>query len=55
MNGEHDATAQTFLFADLAGYTALTDAHGDELAADTAAAFRATAHELLSAVQAARR
>lgn len=48
MNSEHDATAQTFLFADLAGYTALTDAHGDELAADTAAAFRATAHELLT-------
>lgn len=31
--------SQTFLFADLAGFTALTEAHGDEQAADTAAAF----------------
>ena len=30
---------QTFLFADLAGYTALTEAHGDERAADAAAEF----------------
>ncbi len=29
----------TFVFADLAGYTALTEAHGDERAADVAAAF----------------
>lgn len=29
----------TFLFADLAGYTALTEAHGDERAADLAEAF----------------
>lgn len=29
----------TFLFADLAGYTALTEAHGDEHAADAAAEF----------------
>jgi class 3 adenylate cyclase/YHS domain-containing protein len=29
----------TFVFADLAGYTALTEAHGDERAADTAAEF----------------
>jgi adenylate cyclase len=29
----------TFVFADLAGYTALTEAHGDEEAADAAAAF----------------
>jgi adenylate cyclase len=40
-------TAQTFLFADLAGYTALTEAHGDELAADTAAEFCAAARELV--------
>jgi class 3 adenylate cyclase/YHS domain-containing protein len=29
----------TFLFADIAGYSALTEAHGDELAADLAADF----------------
>ncbi len=29
----------TFLFADLAGFTALTEAHGDEAAADAAQAF----------------
>jgi adenylate cyclase len=31
--------AQTFLFADIAGYTALTEAHGDETAADIADGF----------------
>jgi class 3 adenylate cyclase/YHS domain-containing protein len=30
---------QTFLFADLAGFTALTEAHGDEQAADLVASF----------------
>lgn len=30
---------QTFLFADLAGFTALTEAHGDEQAADLVAGF----------------
>jgi adenylate cyclase len=29
----------TFIFADLAGFTALTEAHGDELAADRAGEF----------------
>jgi adenylate cyclase len=33
------AVTSTFVFADLAGYTALTEAHGDERAADVAAAF----------------
>ncbi|MFN8215101.1 MAG: adenylate/guanylate cyclase domain-containing protein [Solirubrobacterales bacterium] len=33
------AAAQTFLFADLAGFTALTEVHGDEEAADLAAEF----------------
>ena len=33
------ARTQTFLFADLAGYSALTEAHGDEHAADVAAEF----------------
>lgn len=33
------AELATFLFADLAGYTALTEAHGDEVAADVAEDF----------------
>lgn len=33
------ASEPTFLFADLAGFTALTEAHGDEQAADLAADF----------------
>jgi adenylate cyclase len=41
------ASAQTFVFADLAGYTALTEAHGDEQAADTAAEFFGTIRALL--------
>jgi adenylate cyclase len=35
------ATAATFLFADIAGFTALTEAHGDEEAARLAADFSA--------------
>ncbi len=38
---------QTFLFADLAGFTALTEAHGDERAADIAADFYAEVREVL--------
>ena len=34
-----DVLTSTFVFADLAGYTALTEAHGDERAADVAATF----------------
>ena len=37
----------TFLFADLAGYTALTEAHGDEAAADAAADFCGRVRALL--------
>lgn len=37
----------TFLFADLAGFTALTEAHGDEEAADLIASFCAEVRELL--------
>ncbi|MBI4526998.1 MAG: YHS domain-containing protein [Deltaproteobacteria bacterium] len=37
----------TFLFADLAGFTALTEAHGDEAAADLAARFYALAEASL--------
>jgi adenylate cyclase len=36
---EDEREIQTFLFADLAGFTALTEAHGDEQAADLAADF----------------
>ena len=41
------AEAQTFLFADLAGFTALTEAHGDQHAADVAAEFFSCVRELL--------
>jgi adenylate cyclase len=34
-----DAASATFLFADIAGYTALTEAHGDEQAADLVGEF----------------
>jgi adenylate cyclase len=34
-----EADTHTFVFADLAGYTALTEAHGDDHAADEAAEF----------------
>lgn len=37
--GDASLDAATFLFADLAGYSALTEAHGDARAADEAAAF----------------
>jgi adenylate cyclase len=42
-----EQSAHTFLFADLAGFTALTEAHGDEQAADLAAEFFACVRELL--------
>lgn len=38
---ESSANPQTFLFADLAGFTALTEAHGDKRAAALATAFLA--------------
>ncbi|HZA90202.1 MAG TPA: hypothetical protein VE401_08200 [Solirubrobacterales bacterium] len=37
----------TFLFADLAGFTALTEAHGDEEAAELAAEFCTRVRRLL--------
>jgi class 3 adenylate cyclase/YHS domain-containing protein len=40
-------TANTFLFADLAGFTALTEAMGDEEAADLVGAFCSGASDLL--------
>jgi class 3 adenylate cyclase/YHS domain-containing protein len=42
------AEQHTFLFADLAGFTALTEAHGDRQAADVAAEFSASVRPLLS-------
>jgi class 3 adenylate cyclase len=36
---EQSSPTDTFLFADLAGYAALTDVHGDEHAADLVAEF----------------
>ncbi|HEX8855789.1 MAG TPA: adenylate/guanylate cyclase domain-containing protein [Thermoleophilaceae bacterium] len=42
------ADVHTFVFADLAGYTALTEAHGDEHAADEAAAFCEAVRDLLA-------
>lgn len=46
------STTQSFLFADLAGFTALTEAHGDEQAADTAAEFCAAVRSLLAGAEA---
>lgn len=42
-----DPTTHTFFFADLAGFTALTEAHGDEEAADVASGFCRAVQELL--------
>jgi class 3 adenylate cyclase len=38
---------QTFLFADLAGFTAFTEAHGDQQAADLIGSFTAAVRDLL--------
>jgi adenylate cyclase len=43
-----EATEHTFLFADLAGFTALTEVHGDEEAVDLAVRFGECVRELLS-------
>lgn len=43
----NDKTVHTFLFADLAGFTALTETHGDEQAADLVAAFCQRIREFL--------
>lgn len=42
-----DPVEQTFLFADLSGFTALTEAHGDEQAADLVGDFCAAVRSLL--------
>ena len=47
-HGEPISPASTFLFADIAGFTALTEAHGDEDAADLAVDFCARVTRLLA-------
>lgn len=47
------ASAATFLFADIAGFTALTEAHGDEQAAELVADFSAAVSAELDAFGAA--
>jgi class 3 adenylate cyclase len=42
-----DAEASTFVFADLAGYTAMTEAHGDDQAADLVSEFVSRVRGLL--------
>jgi adenylate cyclase len=47
-----DLPLQTFLFADLSGFTALTEAHGDEEAADLVGGFCVAVRRLLADHQA---
>jgi adenylate cyclase len=47
-----ESVAQTFLFADLSGFTALTEAHGDEQAADLVGGFCGAVRRLLDEHQA---
>src|SRR5574342_255265 len=49
MEGTAGTTEATFLFADLAGFTALTEAHGDQDAANCAARFYQLARAALVA------
>jgi adenylate cyclase len=49
MLSEMGQAQPTFLFADLAGFTALTEAHGDRQAADVVDEFSSAVHTLLSA------
>ena len=46
------SAVQTFVFADLSGFTALTEAHGDEQAADLVGGFCVAVRRLLAAHQA---
>jgi adenylate cyclase len=46
------SVVQTFVFADLSGFTALTEAHGDEQAADLVGGFGGAVRQLLAAHQA---
>lgn len=45
---DQDTGRATFLFADLAGFTALTEAHGDDLAADLAGEFATRAEPVIA-------
>jgi adenylate cyclase len=47
-----EAEASTFVFADLAGFTALTEAHGDESASEIAAEFVAGVRRILAGYEA---
>jgi adenylate cyclase len=47
-----EPAVQTFLFADLSGFSALTEAHGDEEAADLVGGFCGAVRRLLAAHQA---
>jgi adenylate cyclase len=49
MRSGDDSEASTFLFADIAGYTALTEAHGDEDAVQLARMFCGAVGEMASA------
>ena len=48
MEQRSELAAQTFLFADLSGFTALTEAHGDEHAADLVGGFCLAVRQLLA-------
>ena len=52
MAQQSELAVQTFLFADLSGFTALTEAHGDEQAADLVGGFCIAVRRLLAAHQA---
>lgn len=52
MSQRSDLAVQTFLFADLSGFTALTEAHGDEQAADLVGGFCVAVRRLLAGYEA---
>jgi class 3 adenylate cyclase len=52
MAQQSERVVQTFLFTDLSGFTALTQADGDEQAADLVAGFYVAVRRLLAAHQA---
>ena len=52
MEQRSGSVVQTFLFADLLGFTALTEAHGDEQAADLVGGFCVAVRRLLDEHQA---
>lgn len=52
MTERSEVAAQTFLFADLSGFTALTEAHGDDRAADLVGGFCADVRRVLAEYEA---